>query len=260
MYVLFVLISFGASIIGAICGIGGGVIIKPVMDAFGVLSVAAVSFLSGCTVLSMSTYSIARSFLAKEKQIELRTATALAIGAAIGGIAGKQLFSIVSGWFAEADTVGAIQAVFLLLLTLGTLLYTLRKERIHTHTTKSLLICLLVGFILGLLSSFLGIGGGPINLVVLYYFFSMSSKQAAANSLYIIFFSQLSSLLLSIFNQTVPKVELPLLALMVLSGIAGGMLGRAVNQKIEDKVVDRLFILLMVIIMGICCWNIVRYW
>ena len=37
MYALFFIISFGASIIGAICGIGGGVIIKPVLDASGAL-------------------------------------------------------------------------------------------------------------------------------------------------------------------------------------------------------------------------------
>lgn len=36
MYALFFIISFGASIIGAICGIGG-VIIKPVLDASGTL-------------------------------------------------------------------------------------------------------------------------------------------------------------------------------------------------------------------------------
>ncbi|MFR9254508.1 MAG: hypothetical protein ACLVJ6_02695 [Merdibacter sp.] len=50
MYALFFLISFGASIIGAICGIGGGIIIKPVMDAFGALDVSIINFLSGCTV------------------------------------------------------------------------------------------------------------------------------------------------------------------------------------------------------------------
>ena len=32
---VFILVSFCASVIGAICGIGGGVIIKPVLDAFG---------------------------------------------------------------------------------------------------------------------------------------------------------------------------------------------------------------------------------
>ena len=35
IYILFGFICFCASIIGAICGIGGGVIIKPVLDAFG---------------------------------------------------------------------------------------------------------------------------------------------------------------------------------------------------------------------------------
>ena len=50
------LISFIASTVGAICGVGGGVIIKPVLDLFGVASVSTVSFLSGCTVLSMTCY------------------------------------------------------------------------------------------------------------------------------------------------------------------------------------------------------------
>ena len=44
MYILFFIISFSASIIGAICGIGGGIIIKPVMDAFGVLDVSIINF------------------------------------------------------------------------------------------------------------------------------------------------------------------------------------------------------------------------
>ena len=51
--VLFV-ICLIASTTGAIAGFGGGVIIKPVLDLFGLLPVATVSFLSGCTVLSMS--------------------------------------------------------------------------------------------------------------------------------------------------------------------------------------------------------------
>ena len=54
IYAVFFGVSFLASIVGAICGIGGGVIIKPVLDAFGVLDVSAISFLSGCTVLAMS--------------------------------------------------------------------------------------------------------------------------------------------------------------------------------------------------------------
>ena len=51
VYVVFILVGFFASVIGCICGIGGGVIIKPVMDAFHLYSVSTVSFMSGCIVL-----------------------------------------------------------------------------------------------------------------------------------------------------------------------------------------------------------------
>ena len=68
LYVIFLGVSFCASVVGAICGIGGGVLIKPLLDAFGVLSVASISFLSGCTVLSMSCYSVVK---AKKAEIPL---------------------------------------------------------------------------------------------------------------------------------------------------------------------------------------------
>ena len=84
-------IAFFASVIGAICGIGGGVIIKPLLDAIGIADVAQISFLSGCTVLSMSCYSVMRALAARESTVRFRTATPLAIGAAIGGIVGKSI-------------------------------------------------------------------------------------------------------------------------------------------------------------------------
>ena len=49
----FFLVSLCASAVGAVCGIGGGEIIKQVLDATGILAVTTGSFLSGCTVLSM---------------------------------------------------------------------------------------------------------------------------------------------------------------------------------------------------------------
>ena len=64
---LYFVVCFGASIAGAICGIGGGVIVKPVLDLFGWDSVTTISFLSGCMVLAMSCYSVGRSMLAGEK-------------------------------------------------------------------------------------------------------------------------------------------------------------------------------------------------
>lgn len=259
LYILFWLISFGASIAGAICGIGGGVIIKPVLDAFGVLSVSTISFLSGCAVLAMTCYSVLKSKMSGESLIEMKTGTPLAVGAAIGGVVGKSMFQALSNMFTDKDMVGAVQAACLLAITLGTLVYTIKKDQIKTLKVKNLAACVMIGLVLGIFSSFLGIGGGPINLVVLFFFFSMDTKTAAQNSLYIILFSQITSLLNSLMTRTVPEFSVWLLALMVVGGILGGMSGRIINKKIDSRVVDKLFIVLMAVIIGINIYNIYQF-
>lgn len=259
MYPIFFLVCFLASVVGAICGIGGGVIIKPVLDAFGVMDAAQISFLSGCTVLSMTTYSVLKSKVRGESNIQKETGFPLALGAAFGGVAGKLLFSYVKSISPDIDKVGQIQAICLLIVTLGTLLYTLFKARIKTMHIEKAAVCVIIGLVLGVLSAFLGIGGGPINLIVLFFFFSMPTKTAAENSLYIIFFSQLASLILSIINGEAFRAELPILLLMIVGGIGGGIVGRALNKKIKEATVDKLFIGLMAVIIGINIFNIYRF-
>ena len=256
---LFFIVSFLASIAGAICGIGGGVIIKPVLDLLKLETVSTISFLSGCTVLSMSCYSVGKSMLAGERRVALNTGTPLAIGAAIGGLVGKQMFTAIKGMFENQNKVGAVQAGCLAVITVGTLIYTLRKDKIKTHSISSPLLCVVIGLVLGVASSFLGIGGGPINLVVLFYFFSMDTKTAAANSLYIILFSQLTSLLATLFTRTVPDFQLLTLALMVAGGIGGGATGRVFNRRMDNRAVDKLFIALMVVIVFISLFNTWQY-
>ena len=240
---------------GAICGIGGGVIIKPVLDMLQMGAPATINFLSGCTVLSMSLYSVSKALRAGDSKVEMSTGTPLALGAALGGIAGKELFSAVKALFGGSPMVGGVQAVALGVITLGTLLYTLNKHRIPTRNVRNPIACVLIGLMLGIMSSFLGIGGGPINLVVLFYFFSMETKVAAANSLYIILFSQTANLLTILFTGSIPPFQLSALVLMVGGGIGGGIVGRKLNKKITSRTVDKLFIGLMVVIVAICVYN-----
>lgn len=256
---LYLIVSFLASVAGAICGIGGGVIIKPVLDMLGLASVATVSFLSGCTVLSMSCYTVIRGLAAGDSRVDLRVGTPLAIGAAVGGVAGKQLFSVVSGLFSDPDRVGAVQAACLAVITLGTFLYTLRKDRIIGLRVTGRLACVGIGLALGLMSSFLGIGGGPINLVMLFFFFGMDTKAAAQNSLYIILFSQAASLLTTLLTNSVPDFTISALALMVSGGIGGGIAGRAINKRMNAARVDKLFLMLMAVIIFISLYNTARY-
>lgn len=253
---LVFLICFAASVVGAICGIGGGVIIKPALDAFGIMDVATISFLSGCTVLSMTSYSVLRSRKSRSSAFDKSIGLPLALGAAVGGVLGKQLFDLVKNLSTDPNRVGAIQAFFLLIVTLGTLLYTIFKEKISTHHMKNKAVCLLTGLGLGLLSAFLGIGGGPINLVLLFWCFSMQTKTAAETSLYIIFFSQIASISVSILGGNVPSFHPFMLLLMVCGGICGGICGRSINKKIDSKTVDQLFIALMLLMIFINLYNI----
>ena len=257
MDILFFVVAFLSSIVGAICGIGGGVVIKPVLDMLQMGAPATINFLSGCTVLSMSLYSVSKALRSGDSKVEMSTGTPLALGAALGGVVGKEMFSAVKAFFDGSPMVGGVQAIALGIITLGTLLYTLNKSHIKTRTTYNKLICVVIGLLLGIMSSFLGIGGGPINLVVLGYFFSMDTKTAAANSLYIILFSQLASLIATLISG-VPEFRILALILMVAGGIGGGIVGRKLNKKMDNRAVDKLFIGLMVLIVGICVYNAVR--
>lgn len=258
-YVVSILISFFASVIGSICGIGGGVIIKPVMDAFHIYPVSTVSFMSGCIVLSMSAYSVIRSQLSHSTVIDKTVSVWLGIGAAFGGIAGNQLFNGIKRASASPEYVGAIQAAALFLITLATVIYTVNKNKVKSKHIHAPAACCLIGLSLGMISAFLGIGGGPMNLVVLYYFFSMETKVAAQNSLFIILISQAANLIFTIMCGNVPQVPVLLFAGMVFCGIIGGATGRAISKRISGKGVSRLFVGLLCVIMLICCYNFSQF-
>ena len=173
--VLLFLICLAATTAGGISGVGGGVIIKPVLDAVSGMGVATVSFLSGCTVLAMTITSMVRSRGGSVK-VEKRRGTLLAVGAAVGGILGKELFELVRA--SGGVTVDIAQQVMMILLTVGVFIYTLKRDGIRTRDVQNAAACVLIGLTLGLLSAFLGIGGGPINLAILSFCFSLGSTTA----------------------------------------------------------------------------------
>jgi len=259
-YIIIVLVCFFSSVVGAICGIGGGVIIKPVLDATGILAVTTGSFLSGCTVLSMSVVSLYKNMRMKHDFVfDKAFATVIAAGGVAGGLSGKALYELVLSQLSDTSHVGAVQAAVLLVITLGTLLATLYKQKIKTKKLTSNPVIFLIGVVLGIFSSFLSIGGGPINLVVLFYFFSMTSKQAAMYSIYIIMFSQTASLIAAILQGRVPDFAPSMLVMMMACGILGGLAGSRLNKRLDNRAVDHLFIGLMTVIIAVNIYNIYRY-
>lgn len=252
------LVCFAASTIGGICGIGGGVIIKPVLDAMKIMSVSSISFLSGLTVLSMSMISVFRQ--RRSQLVELRTGSLLAAGAVIGGMAGNALFQLIKAAAGQDSFVGMVQALVLAFITFLTLIYsTCLRQRIPSRHVSASPACIAIGGMMGILSSFLGIGGGPINLAILYFAFSMDTKKAAANSLYIIMFSQAASFFTSCLSGAIPKFSWHYLIVMVTAGMTGGLLGSYMNKKLSSAATDKLFSCLLCGIILICIYNTSRF-
>ncbi|WP_434309527.1 TSUP family transporter [Hominifimenecus sp. rT4P-3] len=242
IYLVFFLVSLGASILGSICGIGGGIIIKPTLDSLQVMGVASISFLSGCTVLTMSMVSVYKIMKAGQVKIQMNTGTPLAIGAAVGGVVGSQIFQYIKAHAQDPAAVGHTQSLVMVGMMVVVLFYTIFSAKLISFHVKSKVVCALLGAALGILSSFLGIGGGPLNLAVLSLFFSMDTRHAAANSLYIILFSQSASFLVTLFTGAVPEF-LPLaLMLMVGGGLIGGNLGSLINKRLQEKQVRVLYL------------------
>ncbi len=256
MSVFVFLVALAASTVGGICGIGGGVVMKPALDALGALSVSTISFLSGCTVLTMSIVSVLRS--RKGGALEVRRSIPIGIGAALGGLAGKESFTMLSRALGQDQMVGVIQSALLFLMVLGTMVYLKNKARIHTKNVKNLLLCAVIGFLLGVLSSFLGIGGGPMNLVVLYYFFSMDTKKAAKNSLLIILLSQAASFMQTAVLGRIPAFEWPVLLAMIAAAVIGGLLGARIHKKVPAAQAEKLLTGLLTVILALCVYNAAR--
>ena len=149
-----------------------------------------------------------------------------------------------------------VQAACLLIVTVFTLVYTVFKDRITTKKLRGLPILMLVGLLLGIMSSFLGIGGGPINLVVFILSLFNDHERGCNLPRFTSFHLQIASLATSIITNTVPEFPVKVLVVMVAGGILGGVVGRIVNKKIADKTVDKLFIGLMAVMIAINIYNI----
>ena len=240
------LITFFACMVGTLSGMGGGIIIKPVLDATGRMSVAAVTFLSGVTVILMTVWTLGKTIKRRESVLDLRNTTLLAVSAAAGGLFGKQAYSAAEALFPDPDMAGGVQAALLLAATIGNI--------------TSVVAILLIGLALGALGSFMGIGGGPFNVAVLYYFFSMDTKTATQNSLLIVLFSQLSSVLKTTVSGSIPEFPLVILFGMIAAGILGSEAGRRIYRRADEHQATILFEWAMILVMLVSAYNIYNFW
>lgn len=250
--VLYGIIIIFATFMGAFVGLGGGVIIKPLLDLIGKDSVAVVNFISTCAVFSMSISSTVKHIRSKTK-IDFKLIISLSVGAVIGGILGSKLFDYLLGIF-NNNMLKSLQGLILGILLVISVIYINIKNAKSFKITNSICIAA-VGLTLGFIASFLGVGGGPINVAFIVLFFSMTVKEAAVYSVGTIFFSQLSKLITLGVTHTIPKCSILTLAVAVICAVAGGILGAKMNKKGNEKVIKTVFTIVVALIALVNFYN-----
>ena len=252
---LIFFLCVAATAVGAISGLGGGLIIRPVLDIWSGYGADMVSFMSGCTVLAMAVVSLLKN-MGSGLSLERGRGTMIALGAAAGGVLGKMVFDILLRSFANEPLVGAVQSGVLIAVALFAMTYTLIKGRLHPKNINNRAICVIAGVVSGIISAFLGVGGGPVNLFVLSYLLGMDVKAAVLHSIYIILFSQAAALLRTLLTGTVPHFPAMVLFIMIVGGIVGGFVGSFISRRLTGRLVDKLFVCILVAVCGFSSYNI----
>ncbi|MDE6614531.1 MAG: sulfite exporter TauE/SafE family protein [Clostridia bacterium] len=254
--ILYFFIALICTFAGAITGMGGGVVIKPVLDLLGNYDSASIGALSSLTVLAMSVTTFARQ-VGKKRQTSVLKLIVLGISSAGGGVLGQYLFDLMTKGFSGAY-IKVIQNSILLFLIIFIFIYMLIRKKVKTLHLNNIFFYILVGVILGVLSSFLGIGGGPLNVAILILLFSMELKEATFASIVTIMFAQIAKAITILVSGGFGSYDLSMLPYMAIAGVLGGLIGSFVAKKLSDKFTAVGFNIMQLAVMAICIVNIVK--
>ncbi|MDX8045647.1 sulfite exporter TauE/SafE family protein [Gracilibacillus sp. S3-1-1] len=255
LYFIYFLLGFIATLIGAIAGLGGGIIIKPLLDLLGDYNLQSISVLSVFTVFMMAVVSLISSKQFR-KQIDKTQSLYIAIGSINGGLIGKFIFRfLIEQEIVTNQIVGQIQSAMLVGIMVIILILMNFRHLFTTYKLSHPTSIVAIGFLLGILSAFLGIGGGPLNVAILCWLFSMNTKQATINSVFIIFFSQLAAISVIVFGNNWSSYQLHMLPAMIIGGALGGLLGSRFAILINTNQIMKVFNVTIFCIMFINIYN-----
>jgi uncharacterized membrane protein YfcA len=250
IYFITILLS---NIVGAISGMGGGIIIKPVFDFIGYHSLSSIAFYSSVAVFVMSISSTYKQYQ-NGIHIDLKKAAGISFGSLVGGVLGDQLLSWALAASGSQEQVQVIQYSMMLISLIIVLIYN-QFFSFHLSFT-SFYIFLLVGIFLGVFSTFLGIGGGPINVACLIFFFGIDIKAATVYSIITIFFSQLAKLVTIGLTSGFGAFDLSFLIVIIPAALAGGYLGGIFSKKLSTKWVARFYNIVVFLVIMLNLYNL----
>jgi uncharacterized protein len=263
------LLVLGAAVgvLSGVFGVGGGFLLTPLLIFIGVPPAVAVASSANQLVGASVSGAIAHW---RRGNIDFLMGGLMLIGGFAGSALGVWLFAILR-------RIGQVElfislAYALLLSTLGVLMMIestrslLRRRRgivtrrkLHQHTWlhglpfklrfrrsklyTSALLPIILGFLVGILSAVLGVGGGFVMVPAMIYLLRMPTAIVPGTSLFqIIFVTAVVTLLQAVENNTVDVV---LAMVLLIGGVVGAQLGTRWGARLRGEELRALLALLV---------------
>ena len=228
-------LGFIAGILGSIIGLGGGIIIVPVLTFMGFSPTLAVSN-SLFAVFSNSVGSTVA--YSKQKRVEFSLGWKLGLMAVPGTILGA---------FISSDLSSEIFKVLFALVLISSASYIFLKRKIEEKPVDVSTILLVfsagASFFAGIISSLFGIGGGLIFVPLMVVALGISMKRAAPTAQFILMFASFSGL---IVHSMLGHPDYYQALLLSIGAFAGGILGARLSLEIKENKLKIIVVIVLI--------------
>jgi len=227
-------LSFVASFVFALGGVGTALVIVPILVSFGVpLNVAksVALFNNGTSMISASVSNF------RNGRLDLKFS--------IPFIISSVLFSIVGAYISKFFPTHVILLIFVVFLIVSGFIFLFlgRKEDAVYRDDSPFVLLFLVGSFAGALAGLIGIGGGSV-ISPIMLLLGFNPKKTTTVTAFVIPFSSFSAF---ITYWAMGSVDWTLIAIVSVFGIAGATLGTSfMHKRLNPKAVKKVlaFILL----------------
>ncbi len=277
----FLLLGLGALVgfLGGLFGVGGGFLMTPALLLIGIPPAVAVA--SGANQIVASSISGAVSQW-KKGNVDVTMGVVLLVAGILGTGAGVALFRVLQE-VGQIDLVVQLSYVLLLgvvgvIMGIESLRAVWRRRgvahppgRLHQHfwvhrwplrmrfRRSKLYISAIppagIGFVVGVLTAIMGIGGGFIMVPVMIYLFGMPTLTVVGTSQFqIVFVTAVTTLLLAATTHTVDVV---LAILLIIGGVMGTQIGTRAAQFLRGEYLRGLLAAMVLAMAGKLAYDLI---
>ncbi len=232
-------LGFAAGILGSMIGLGGGIIVVPVLTFLGFPPTVAAS-----NSLFAALSNAAASTISYSKQKRIEYSLGLKLG--LLSIPGTILGAIIS-----TDVAPDIFKILFGFILIASAAYIFLRKKIETKekTISKQMIVFVIGasFFAGIISSFFGIGGGIIFVPLMVVGMGMAMKKAAPTSQMILLFASLSGV---IVHSLLGHPDFLQAGFLAIGSFIGGLVGARLSLDIKERYLKILVSVVILIASG----------